>query len=120
MPMYEYRCDDCGGRNTILVYSWSKDTDRACRGCSGTNLVKLISGFTMRRSWGDSLNWAPSGETLSDVNEDDPRSVDRFMGRIQQEMGGQVTSDFNDMRRDWSSGPDSHGHDHGHGHSHPH
>ena len=120
MPMYEYRCEDCSARNTILVYSWSKDTDRACRGCSGTNLVKLISGFTMRRSWGDSLNWAPSGETLSDVNEDDPRSVDRFMGRIQQEMSGQVTSDFNDMRRDWSSGPDSHDHDHGHGHSHPH
>ncbi len=119
MPLYEYRCEDCSARNTILVYSWSSGAGRACRGCGGGNLVKLISGFTMRRSWGDSLNWAPSGETLSDVNEDDPRSVDRFMGRIKGEMGGQVTPDFEEMRqetrREIPPPPDTHGH----GHSHP-
>ena len=114
MPLYEYRCDDCQTRSTILVYSWSKDTDRACRQCSGPNLTKLVSGFALRRSWGDSLNWTPSGETLTDVNEDDPHSVDRFMGRIQHEMGGQVTSDFNEMRGELFPKPAPH--DHGHSH----
>ena len=61
----------------------------------------------MRRSWGESLNWAPSGETLTDVNEDDPASLDRFMGRVKQEMGGQVTSDFEEMRRELHTGPRS-------------
>jgi uncharacterized protein (DUF2267 family) len=63
-------------------------------------LTKLISGFAFHRSWGDSLNWAPSGETLNDVNEDSPQDLDRFMGRIKQEMGGEVTSDFNQMRKE--------------------
>jgi uncharacterized protein (DUF2267 family) len=68
-------------------------------------LTKLISGFAFHRSWGDSLNWAPSGETLNDVNEDSPQDLDRFMGRIKQEMGGEVTSDFNQMRKELTSGP---------------
>ena len=120
MPLYEYRCHDCGGLSTILVYSWSSESDRACRHCDGANLDKLVSGFTMRRSWGDSLNWAPSGETLGDVNEDDPHSINRHMGRIKSEMGGQVTQDFNDMRKEWTTPPSSNGHSHGPGHDHPH
>ena len=128
MPIYEYRCEDCQQVNSVLVYSWSESKERTCSRCNGANLNRLVSQFTMRRSWGESLNWAPSGETLRDVNEDDPRSVDRFMGRIKQEMGGQVTSDFEEQRREITHGPrsfdsppshdHSHGHSHGDGHSH--
>lgn len=128
MPIYEYRCEDCQQVNSVLIYSWSESRERACTRCSGTNLNRLVSQFSMRRSWGESLNWAPSGETLRDVNEDDPRSIDRFMGRIKQEMGGQVTSDFEVERRQMTEGPRSfdapdshgHGHDHSHGDGHSH
>ena len=107
MPIYEYRCADCQHLNSLLVYSWSKDTDRACGRCGGSDLQRLVSRFSFRRSWGESLNWAPSGETLTDVDEDSPASLDRFMGRIKQEMGGQVTSDFEEMRRELHTGPRS-------------
>jgi putative FmdB family regulatory protein len=116
MPLFEYRCDDCRQVNTLLVYSWSKETDNSCRRCGGSSLTKLVSRFTVRRSWGDSLNWAPGGEALTDVDEDDPHSVDRFMGRIKDEMGGEVTSDFEEMRRELLSSPDDS--DHGHPHDH--
>ena len=46
----------------------------------------------------------PSYESLSDVDEDDPKSIDRFMGEIKKEMGGQVTPDFEEMRREVSDG----------------
>jgi putative FmdB family regulatory protein len=107
MPLFEFRCDDCRLKNTLLVYSWSRDADRVCRGCNSSNLTRLVSRFAQGRSWGESLGWAPGGETLTDVNEDDPRSIDRFMGRIKDEMGGQVTSDFEQMRRELRPGPDS-------------
>ncbi len=107
MPIYEYRCEDCQHLNSALVYSWSKDSDRACARCNGSNLQRLVSRFSVRRSWGESLNWAPSGETLTDVDEDSPVHLDRFMGRIKQEMGGQVTPDFEEMRRELHSGPRS-------------
>ena len=118
MPLYEYRCDDCQHVNTLLLYSWSTATDNTCRRCGGARLTKLVSRFTVHRSWGESLNWTPSGETMSDVDEDDPHSVDQYLGRIKDEMGGQVTPDFKEMRRELSPGP--HDLDHGHGHSHGH
>ena len=103
MPVYDYRCKDCNRVTSVLTYSWKTSSEPACRSCGGGELTKLISGFAFHRSWGDSLNWAPSGETLNDVNEDSPQDLDRFMGRIKQEMGGEVTTDFNQMRKELTS-----------------
>ena len=103
MPLFEYRCDDCQGLNTLLIFSWSGSDSRPCEYCGGARLTRLISKFAVRKSWGESLNWTPSGETLNDVDEDSPASLDRFMGRVKQEMGGQVTPDFEAMRRELSA-----------------
>ncbi len=103
MPVYDYRCKDCNEVTSVLTYSWKTGSEPACRKCGGGELDRLISGFAFHRSWGGSLNWAPSGETLTDVNEDSPQDLDRFMGRIKQEMGGEVTSDFNQMRKELTS-----------------
>ena len=107
MPIYEFRCGDCGRVSSRLVYSWSAAEASACGECGGGRLERLVSRFSFRRSWGDSLNWAPSGETLRDVDEDSPASLDRFMGRVKGEMGGQVTGDFEEMRREIRQGPRS-------------
>jgi putative FmdB family regulatory protein len=107
MPLYEYRCDDCQHLNTVLVYSWSKNPDPVCSRCGGSSLTRLVSRFAVHRSWGESLDWAPSGEMLTDVDEDDPHSIDQFMGRVKAEMGGQVTPDFEEMRRELFTGPGS-------------
>ena len=100
MPVHNYRCQECREVTSVLSYSWSKKLDPVCGKCGNSGLTKLMSGFAFHRPWGESLNWAPSGETLTDVNEDNPQAIDSFMGRIQQEMGGQVTSDFNQMRKE--------------------
>jgi len=107
MPLFEYRCDDCQGLNTVLVFSWSESSSLGCKNCGGTRLTRLISKFAVRKSWGESLNWVPSGETLRDVDEDSPASLDRFMGKVKREMGGQVTQDFESMRREISAEPGS-------------
>ena len=105
MPLYEYGCTACHSVTSVLEFAWSTKKDPVCRKCGGAGLTKLVSKFAFHRSWGDSLNWTPSGETLSDVDEDDPKSLDRFMGRIKDEMGGQVTPDFNQMRRELTADP---------------
>ena len=104
MPLHEYRCGDCHRVSTMLTYSWSGNAGPVCRRCGGAKMTKLISGFSFHRSWGDSLDWVPGEETLNDVDEDDAGSVDQFMGRIKDEMGGQVTPDFNRMRRELAAG----------------
>ena len=102
MPINDYRCTDCQAVSTLLTYSYSGPP--SCSKCGGGKLDRLVSRFAFHQSWGSSLNWAPSGETLRDVDEDDPKSIHKFMGEIKKEMGGQVTPDFEDMRREVSDG----------------
>ena len=63
-------------------------------------MQRLMSKFSFRASWGDSLTWAPSGETMRDLDESSPTSIDSYMVRTKKEMGGQTTSDFDRERRD--------------------
>ena len=103
MPIYEYRCGDCRAVSSALVYSWNAGRERRCDQCGSGDLQRLMSGFSFRPSWGDSLNWVPSRETAADVNEDSAADLDRHMGRLQQEMGGQTTPDFDRVRRELRS-----------------
>ena len=100
MPIYEYRCGDCQSVSSRLVYSWSADRAVECPQCGGIDMERLMSAFSFRPSWGDSLNWVPSGETARDVDETSPASIDQYMGRLKQEMEGQVTPEFNRERRE--------------------
>ena len=44
MPIYEYRCENCGHRFEALL---SSSTDEAvCPKCAGTNLSRLMSSFS--------------------------------------------------------------------------
>ena len=81
MPLYEYRCGDCQQVTSALVYSWSEDKQPDCEHCGSNNLRRLVSRFSFRPSWGGSLNWVPSRETTSDIDENSPASIDSYMGR---------------------------------------
>ena len=100
MPIYEYRCGECSAVSSRLVYSWSADRAVECPKCGGTDMERLMSAFSFRPSWGDSLNWVPSGETARDVDENSASSIDQYMGRIEREMGSQTTPEFNRERRE--------------------
>jgi putative FmdB family regulatory protein len=44
MPIYEYRCDDCGKRSTSLLPSYSSP-DPMCPHCGKAGLRRLVSTF---------------------------------------------------------------------------
>ena len=52
MPIYEYRCEDCGKRSSVLVASF-KSPDPACPHCGKPALRRLVSTFATVSS-GDS------------------------------------------------------------------
>ena len=100
LPLYEFRCDLCNEITSALVYSWSESKQPDCGSCGSADVQRIVSKFSVRPSWGDSLNWAPSRETTSDIDENSPASVDAYMGRIKKEMGDQTTPEFNRERRE--------------------
>ena len=99
MPIYEYRCRQCGQRQSRLVYSWTPAGSLACAHCASPDLARLVSGFSFHRSWGESLNWMPD-HAAADLDDGNAGSIDAHLGRMSQAMGGRVTPDFHQHRRE--------------------
>ena len=75
MPIYEYRCEECGKRSSALLPSYSSP-DPACPHCGKPALRRLISTFATVRS-GDDFG----GDEHDHVGgEDDMGGGDEFGG----------------------------------------
>ena len=49
VPIYEYRCSECGKRSSSLLTSYSSP-DPACPHCGKSELRRLVSSFATVRS----------------------------------------------------------------------
>ncbi|TME05076.1 MAG: zinc ribbon domain-containing protein [Chloroflexi bacterium] len=75
VPIYEYRCEECGKRSTALLSSYSSP-DPACPHCGKHSLRRLVSSFAT----------ISSGESESDGGDDDFGGDDTF-GRGDDDFG---------------------------------
>ena len=49
MPLYEYKCGDCGGVSELLVGVGGDAPDIACLSCGSEDLKRMISIFSVNR-----------------------------------------------------------------------
>ena len=42
MPMYDYRCRECGHKFEELIFSWDEDKEIVCPKCSAKELEQLM------------------------------------------------------------------------------
>jgi putative FmdB family regulatory protein len=59
MPIYEYKCQDCGQINELLVLRI--DEEVSCKSCDSQNLEKLISAHNTMGSSGSFVADSPGG-----------------------------------------------------------
>ncbi len=50
MPVFEYKCKSCGTVSDILVGVTAEEPEVACVECGCTDLVKLLSSFSVGES----------------------------------------------------------------------
>jgi putative FmdB family regulatory protein len=111
MPIYEYRCADCGKRPSIFFKSFEAvEASPACPQCGGRHLTRLISRTAQVLSEDSRLDRL-SDSDLSDVDENDPGSMARWAKKMGQQMGdGEMGEDF-DQAVSEMEGAGSHGAD---------
>ena len=95
MPLYEYRCEDCKRRFTLLVGMVARPAEQACPRCGGSQLRKLISRFAVARSEDDILDSMADPSALGDP--EDPRAMADWMRRVGREMGEELGDDFDEL-----------------------
>ena len=96
MPIYEYRCSACHELVSILVRSISKmqTTTPRCPYCGSLDLRRLISRVAVVRSEESRLESLTDMSTLSDIEENNPRTIGRWMRRMSVEMGENLSTEF--------------------------
>lgn len=96
MPVYEYRCENCLARVTVLARTMG-DAPPACKRCGGARLTRLLSRFASPRSEEARMEALADPSSLGAVDEQDPASVARWMRRLGRETG-----------EDWGDGFEEH------------
>lgn len=96
MPLYEYRCNACRRRVTLLR-SFSDTSTPRCPRCDSEDLSRLISRVAVLRSEESRLENLADPSSLAGLDENDPRSIARWMRKMSDEMGEDMGPEFDEM-----------------------
>ncbi len=99
MPIYEYVCLDCRRRVTLFFRTFSEveTTSPVCPRCGSTHLRRRISRVAVVRSEESRLESMLDTDWLGDLDENDPRSLARFMRRMSNELGEDLGDEFEEV-----------------------
>lgn len=93
MPVYEFACNACDAAVSIFVRSMNSPVSGTCERCGSNDLRRLMSKFAFTRSsFSGDLD---AFEQLGDV--DDPRAMANWARKMQEQVGDDLGSEFNDM-----------------------
>ncbi|MBI4531291.1 MAG: zinc ribbon domain-containing protein [Candidatus Latescibacteria bacterium] len=95
MPIYEYRCNTCHRRITLFLRSFSEQP--RCNRCGSEDLAKLVSRVAILRSEEGHLESLADPSNLAGLDEDDPKSLARWMRRMSSEVGEDLGGEFDEM-----------------------
>lgn len=96
MPIYEFKCADCGKLNSIFTRSVNSPIDARCAQCGSRKLERAISKFAYHKSEADILrDYGAEPKRLEDYK--DPRQIGRWAERKFDEMGIEMPQEARKM-----------------------
>jgi putative FmdB family regulatory protein len=99
VPIYEYRCHDCSRRVSIFWRTFSEAEQGApvCPHCGGANLTRLVSRVRIVRSEESHLDDLSDFSDFPDLDENDPKSLGRWMRKMSAETGEDLGPEFDEV-----------------------
>jgi putative FmdB family regulatory protein len=107
MPIYEYECDKCHRRSSVLTLRVSEKANPVCARCGSTAMHRLMSRFASPRSEESRMDALADPSKFGDLDENDPKSLARAMRRMGREMGDEFGGpEFDEAIDELESGGD--------------
>ena len=99
MPIYEYRCANCGqkARKLWRTFSAADDKSLQCPRCSEFSFERLVSRVAVLRGEESRLEDLADPSSLSGLDEEDPKSLGRWLRRMSHEMGEEMPPEFDEV-----------------------
>lgn len=95
MPIYEYRCEKCSRKFSVLVgvvAGGKKEKSVACPKCESKSVSRIISRVSFRRSEEDVLSDLGDPSKMGDL--DDPKSLRKWTEKMGRQFGDDLGGDF--------------------------
>ncbi len=86
MPIYEFRCRRCRRRTSVFTRSIGGSAKPACSHCGSRDVARVFSRVAVLHAEDDAFA-GPDESSLADVDENDPRSMARWVRKMSREMG---------------------------------
>jgi putative FmdB family regulatory protein len=110
MPIYEYKCMDCGRKFEVLHLAAMEIRSPECKYCQGSNVKRLISRVRVIRSEESRMESLMDPSMMGGLDEKDPKSLAKWMKRMGKEMGEEVSDEeIEQVIEDATSGTDAGG-----------
>jgi putative FmdB family regulatory protein len=94
MPIYEFRCEGCGKKNEFITFRISEPVPTTCRNCGHDSLQRIPSRVRVRLSEETRMERLADPSRLGGLDENDPKSMARWMKRMTHEMGDDLGEDM--------------------------
>ena len=94
MPIYEFRCLSCGKRNEFITFRVSEPVPNTCQYCDRENMQRIPSRVRVRLSEETRMERMADPSRLGGLDENDPKSMARWMKQMSQEMGEDLGEDL--------------------------
>lgn len=96
MPIYEFKCADCGRLSNIFTKSVGKEFEATCQHCGGRKLSRAVSRFAYHRSEQAVLGqYGAEPKRVEDYK--DPRQIGRWTERKFKEYGLELPEKAREM-----------------------
>lgn len=98
MPYYEYRCQACQ-RVARLYFSYAEygRSQPVCPHCGSEKMKRHIGRIAVAKSEEARMDSMLDDSALAGLDEEDPRSLGRFMRKMSNEMGEDMGEEFDEV-----------------------
>jgi putative FmdB family regulatory protein len=87
MPIYEYRCDDCGKISEFLLIKTDENFVPQCKRCKSKKLSRVLSKVRVIRSEESRIESLADPSKWGDLDEQDPKSMAKWVKKMGKELG---------------------------------
>ncbi len=107
MPIYEYYCDTCKKVSSFLLLRASEEVEPYCKKCNGKDVRRILSRVSVLKSEESRMESLLDPSKLSDLDENDPRSMEKVMRRMSRDLGDEMGEGFEQEMEEALSGSES-------------
>jgi putative FmdB family regulatory protein len=97
MPIYEYRCEDCGKISEFLLIRMDEAFTPQCKRCKSKKMSRVLSKVRVIRSEESRMEGLADPSKWGDLDERDPKNMAKMMKRLGKEFGEELGEDADRM-----------------------